>query len=121
MIVASHSEILAKVLASKTMDLMQSDFYARIFPETKIRPDAAPVMDFKTTAGGGRLAAGMTTSVTGRGADLLVLDDPLSAQNAYSAEIRQNVIRSYEVNVLDAAEQSRDGTDADDWTAASHL
>ena len=66
-IVASHSEILAKDLASKTMDLMQSDFYARIFPETKIRPDAAPVMDFKTTAGGGRLAAGMTTSVTGRG------------------------------------------------------
>ena len=89
MLVVSHSQTLAKDLSQKTFDLMETEFYKEVFPSTRIRSDRRAVSDFRTTAGGGRLGVSFDTSVTGRGADLTVLDDPLSAHDAGSAAERE--------------------------------
>ena len=52
-------------------------------------------IDFETTAGGGRYAASFETGITGRGFDLIVIDDPLSAQDARSDAERERVNETY--------------------------
>lgn len=94
-IVASHSQTLAREIADQTKRVMTSDPYRAIFPETEIRPDRERASDFGTTAGGGRLGASFDTSLTGRGADIIVIDDPLSAQDAGSEKERQFVVDSF--------------------------
>ena len=96
MLVVSHSQTLAKDLSQKTFDLMETEFYKEVFPNTQIRSDRRAVSDFRTTAGGGRLGVSFDTSVTGRGADLIVLDDPLSAHDAGSVAEREALQLSFD-------------------------
>jgi hypothetical protein len=59
--VVSHGQGLARDLALRTLRLVTSDWYADIFPETRLRPDRAGAMDFETREGGGRYAASLDT------------------------------------------------------------
>lgn len=70
--VISHSQALAADLASKTMQLMTSSFYQRVFPNLHLRDNGRKVMDFVTTEAGGRYAASFETGITGRGFDLII-------------------------------------------------
>ncbi len=58
-----------------------NDPYTRsVFPELKISEDANSMRRFATTAGGNYFAAGIGSSITGRGANLLLVDDPIRNQ-----------------------------------------
>jgi predicted phage terminase large subunit-like protein len=94
--VVSHGQGLARDLALRTLRLVTSDWYADIFPETRLRSDRAGAMDFETTEGGGRYAASLDTGVTGRGFDVIIVDDPLSAHDARSAAERERVKEAYD-------------------------
>jgi predicted phage terminase large subunit-like protein len=89
--VVSHSQSLARDLALRTLRVLASDWYAEAFPQTVLRTDRAGAMDFETTAGGGRYAASLDSGVTGRGFNLIVLDDPLSAHDMRSSAERERV------------------------------
>ena len=80
-IVASHTADLAVVMARKVRNLIQSAEYARIFPGTKIAPDAKAAAQWNTTAGGEYFAIGVGGALAGRGAHLIIADDPLSEQD----------------------------------------
>jgi hypothetical protein len=82
--VISHDQALATDLASKTMQLMTSDFYQRVFPNLRLWDNGRKVMDFVTTDGGRRYAASFETGITGRGFDLIIIDDPISAHHVKS-------------------------------------
>jgi predicted phage terminase large subunit-like protein len=89
--VVSHSADLAHDLAIKSLRLMQSDVYAMIFPNTQIVGDRRKTADFETTQKGGRFAASIDSGITGRGFDLIIVDDPIAAHAARSAAERDNV------------------------------
>jgi predicted phage terminase large subunit-like protein len=80
-IVASHTADLAVVMARKVRNLIQSAEYARIFPNTKIASDAKAAAQWNTTAGGEYFAIGVGGALAGRGAHLIIADDPLSEQD----------------------------------------
>ena len=80
-IVASHTSDLAVVMARKVRNLINSPEYARIFPNTKIAADAKAAAQWNTTAGGEYFAIGVGGALAGRGAHLIIADDPLSEQD----------------------------------------
>ena len=80
-IVASHTADLAIVMARKVRNLIQSAEYARIFPKTKIASDAKAAAQWNTTEGGEYFAIGVGGALAGRGAHLIIADDPLSEQD----------------------------------------
>ena len=94
--VISHSQGLASDLASKTLQLINSDFYRRAFPSLRLRDNGRKAMDFVTTDGGGRYAASFETGVTGRGFDIIIIDDPISAHHVKSEKERSNVNENFD-------------------------
>jgi hypothetical protein len=59
-----------------------------LFP-TRLSPQRAAVPEFETTAQGSRVATSVGGVLTGRGADLIVIDDPLKPEEALSQTQRQ--------------------------------
>ena len=55
-----------------------------LFPETKLRADTKAAGRWETNQGGEYYASGVGGAITGRGADLLIIDDPHSEQDALS-------------------------------------
>jgi len=121
-IVASHTADLAVVMARKVRNLIQSAEYARIFPGTKIASDAKAAAQWNTTAGGEYFAIGVGGALAGRGAHLIIADDPLSEQdikagntnsldNAYewfSAGLRTRLMPDGKICVLHTRWHQRD-------------
>lgn len=89
----SYSNELSGSLARDCLTIMQSDWYRELFPRTIIRRAAAH--DFRTTAGGGRLATSVTGSLTGRGGDIIILDDVIKPDEAMSEVTREAVNNWY--------------------------
>lgn len=89
----SYSNELSGNLARDCLTIMQSSWYKELFPRTVIRRFAAH--DFQTTAGGGRLATSVTGSLTGRGGDIIILDDVIKPDEATSEVVREAVNNWY--------------------------
>jgi hypothetical protein len=68
--------------------ILASDWYQRLFP-TRLAPRHRAVPEFETTAQGTRVATSVGGVLTGRGADLIVIDDPLKPEEALSQTQRQ--------------------------------
>ena len=67
---------------------MESAFYRRVFPGAHLNPRKATESEFETTAHGYRFATSVGGSLTGRGADYLIVDDPIKPQDADSEVVR---------------------------------
>ena len=85
--VVSHSQALARDLSLKTLRMMETDFYRDVFPQTRLRDDRRQAIDFETSQRG-RYAASFETGITGRGFDLIIVDDPISAHAVRSSAER---------------------------------
>ena len=78
---ATHTTELAVRFGRKAKNLIDSQEYQKIF-QTKLREDSKAAGRWETNEGGEYFAAGVGGSITGRGADLLIIDDPHSEQDA---------------------------------------
>lgn len=87
----SYSGELAQKLARDCRTLMQSSWYRELFPGTVISNARSAAYDFETTRGGGRLATSIMGTLTGRGGDIIIIDDPIKPDDAYSDTIRKGV------------------------------
>lgn len=87
-ICASYEDSLAKKFSRDTRKLMESPFYRLVFPHTQLNPRKTTETEFETTAHGYRFATSVGGSLTGRGADYLIVDDPIKPQDADSETIR---------------------------------
>lgn len=92
-ILASYSASLASHHSKAVRERIEtSDAYRAVFPETRVKRDDRSSSDWQTSWGGNFLAAGVGSSITGRGADLIVLDDPFKDyEEAHSETVRENV------------------------------
>ena len=90
-IVVSYNQELSVQFSRQTRQVMQSDWYRALFPSTRI-PTRASENQFFTTAGGFRMATSTGGTLTGRGGDLIIIDDPLKADDAYSETAREALL-----------------------------
>jgi predicted phage terminase large subunit-like protein len=79
----SYAQELADKLSRDCRRLLASDWYQRLFP-TRLARHHQAVPEFETTAQGCRIATSVGGVLTGRGADLIVIDDPLKPEEALS-------------------------------------
>jgi hypothetical protein len=84
----TYAQDLSDNLARRCRTLMASQFYQAVFP-TRISKDREAAADFETTEGGNRFATSLAGVLTGRGADVIIADDPLKADDASSDVRRQ--------------------------------
>jgi predicted phage terminase large subunit-like protein len=82
-ICASYSEDLAHKFSRDCRVLMESRFYKRVF-RTRLNPRKSTETEFETTKRGGRLATSIGATLTGRGADIFIIDDPTKSNDAHS-------------------------------------
>jgi predicted phage terminase large subunit-like protein len=81
---ATHNTELAVRFGRKVRDLIDDPAYKEIFPDTNLKEDNKGAGKWGTDKGAEYFAAGVGAAITGRGADLLVIDDPHSEQDALS-------------------------------------
>jgi hypothetical protein len=94
----SYAQDLADKLARDCRSIMMSPWYRQIFP-TRLAPHRQAVQEFVTTRQGYRLATSTGGVLTGRGADLILIDDPLKPEEALS-EARRNATTEWYLNTL---------------------
>ena len=77
---ATHTADLAIDFGRKTKNLVDEPSYRELFP-TRLQEDSQAAGKWKTEQGGEYFAAGVGGAITGRGADLLIIDDPHKEQD----------------------------------------
>ena len=91
----AHTAELAVGFGRKVRNLVNSTDFKDIFPDVSLQSDSKAAGRWNTNKGGEYFAIGVGGAVTGKGADLLIIDDPHSEQEGASADI--NVFnRTYE-------------------------
>jgi hypothetical protein len=89
-IVVSYSNDFAAELHRQFRMIIDAPWYRSLFPA--MRADKDTGTELVTTAGGSRFATSVGGTLTGRGADLIIVDDPLKAEEAMSEPARKRVI-----------------------------
>ena len=87
LIQTTHTGELSIRFGRKTKNLLESDEYAKVFPGVHLAADSKAAGRWESNHGGEYFAAGVGGAITGRGADLLVIDDPHSEQDALSPTV----------------------------------
>ena len=91
---ATHTGELAVRFGRKAKNLIDSEDYGKIF-KTRLQEDSKAAGRWETAQGGEYFAAGVGGAITGRGADLLIIDDPHSEQDALSPTAMESAYEWY--------------------------
>ena len=103
----SYSADLASKHAQDCRAVMESDWYRRIFPRTQISKNAE--MNIVTSHQGYRYSTSVGGTLTGRGGDTLIVDDPLKAEDALSETRRSAVNDWYDGTLYSRLDDKRKG------------
>lgn len=85
-IAASHTSSLTMSFSRYVRDLLRDPAYTAIFPATKLDPSSQSIENWNIQTGGGYLAAGIGSGITGRGAHILILDDVVKDLEAANSQ-----------------------------------
>ena len=94
---ASYSLELAEKHARDCLKIMESPWYRKTFPSLRLTKRA--LTDLETSAGGGRLTTSVGGSLTGRGGDWIIIDDPMKGDDALS-EVMRDAAREWYFNTV---------------------
>jgi predicted phage terminase large subunit-like protein len=93
----SHTAELAVGFGRKVRNLVNSEVYKTIFPGVSLQTDSKAAGRWNTNSGGDYFAIGVGGAVTGKGADILIIDDPHSEQEAALSETNSDIYdKTYE-------------------------
>ena len=87
----SHTAELAVGFGRKVRNLVDSEAFHEIFPTLHLQADSKAAGRWNTSKGGDYFAIGVGGAVTGKGADILIIDDPHSEQEAAMAAVNPDV------------------------------
>ena len=104
----SYAQDLADKLARDCRSIMLSQWYRQIFP-TRLAAHRQAVQEFLTTRQGYRLATSNGGVLTGRGADIILIDDPLKPEEALSDARRQATNEWYDHTLYSRQNDKRHG------------
>ena len=82
----AHTAELSVGFGRKVRNLVDSDDFKEVFPNLQLRADSKAAGRWSTNDGGEYFAIGVGGAVTGKGADLLIIDDPHSEQEGQSGD-----------------------------------
>jgi predicted phage terminase large subunit-like protein len=108
-ICVSYSQELAVKHANDCRIVMNSEWYRRAFPRTRIDPSKNTETEFATTQRGFRLSTSVGGTLTGRGGDLIIIDDPIKPADAMSDTTRQRLIDWYGTTLLSRLDDKEKG------------
>ena len=108
-ICASYAQDLAEKLAADCRSLMTTEWYQDLFQSTRLATGRSAVHDFTTTEKGSRLATSVGGGFTGRGADFIIVDDPLKPDEALSETQRNAVNNWYDHTLVSRLNDKRTG------------
>lgn len=95
-ILTSYSVSLPIRFSRYVRERVKSEAFAPLFPDTRLHPEIQAAEHWETTQGGGFRAVGVGGSITGHGAEVIVVDDPFKDfEEAYSETIRETVHNWY--------------------------
>jgi hypothetical protein len=93
----AHTAELSVGFGRKVRNLVDSEAYHSIFPSLGLSADSKAAGRWNTSKGGDYFAIGVGGAVTGKGADLLIIDDPHSEQEAALAQVNPDIYdKTYE-------------------------
>ena len=87
----SYAQPLAEDFARQCRQLMDADFFKSAF-DTRLSTERRAVEQFETTGGGGRITNSVHGTITGRGGDIIILDDPMKPEEAQSEAGRKSTL-----------------------------
>lgn len=94
-IAASYAQSLPVGFSRNIRDRLRDAEYQALFPKAKLRSDSQGVEEWKLTSGGGYIAAGVGTGVTGKGMHIGILDDPIKDAEAAASEVIRDAAYSW--------------------------
>jgi predicted phage terminase large subunit-like protein len=104
----SYAQDLSDKFARECRSVMTSDWYRRTFT-ARLSPQKQAVGEFVTTANGYRLATSVGGVITGRGADFIIIDDPLKPDQAESEVLRKAANQWYDNTLYSRLNDKRTG------------
>jgi predicted phage terminase large subunit-like protein len=92
LIATSYGHELARSFGRKVRNIVASPDYQRFFPGTTLMRDKKSANEWHTSNGGVYVASGIKGSIVGKGADCLIIDDPLRNRKEAESEIIRDTI-----------------------------
>lgn len=90
-IAASYNSDLATDFGRQVRNIIATPEYGHLF-DTTLAEDSRAANRWNTAQGGGYVAAGVGTAITGRGADVLLIDDPLKDREEADSELQRQKV-----------------------------
>jgi len=106
---ASYSENLASKHAQDCRAVMESDWFKRVFPNTRIGHAKNTELNYVTTRQGSRYSTSVGGTLTGRGGNILIIDDPLKPEDAFSESKRSSVNEWFDRTLYSRLDDKREG------------
>lgn len=91
-IAASYNSDLANDFGRNVRNIVAEPEFGQVFPKVSLAPDSQAANRMNTNAGGAYVAAGVGTAVTGRGANIALIDDPFKDREEADSERRRDVV-----------------------------
>jgi len=91
-IAASYNSDLASDFGRNVRNIVGSPEFGQVFPDVSLAVDSAAANRMNTNKGGAYVAAGVGTAITGRGADIALIDDPFKDREEADSERRRNLV-----------------------------
>ena len=106
-IVVTYSNELSDYLSRLFRAVVIEAWYQELAPALKVAKDTGT--EFMTTQKGFRYATSIGGTLTGRGADFIIIDDPIKAEDALSKSARETVISWYRTTLISRLDKKKDG------------
>ncbi len=91
-IAASYNSDLASDFGRQVRNIVGSPEFGEVFPKVSLAPDSQAANRMNTNHGGAYVAAGVGTAITGRGADIALIDDPFKDREEADSERRRDLV-----------------------------
>lgn len=88
----SYGSDLANGFSRKVRDLAKDPSFSAVFPDCVVSKDSQSVEQWLTSSGGGYSAAGVGGPITGKGAHVLVIDDPVKNRDAAESQTNRDAV-----------------------------
>ena len=89
---ATYGQDFSDHFGRRVRTMVNNPLHQALFPEFRVANDVASMRQFNTTAGGSYYAVGRGGAITGRGADLLLIDDPLKGPEEARSEVTRRAL-----------------------------
>lgn len=106
----SYAEGLSDKLALDCLKVLEASWYKACFPAMRIARSRSARSDFETSRGGGRFSTSVGGTITGRGGDIILIDDPHKPEDMGSEAKRTAVLDWFRSTLLSRLNDPKNGS-----------